>query len=59
VLKTSGNKSLRSNEWIMNRMMGFMPIPQKSMHDVLMREPGNKFPKEKGANNDKQTKYDH
>src|SRR5688572_9859097 len=36
-----------------------MPIPQKSMHDVFMDGPGNKFPKKKSADHDKHTKHDH
>jgi hypothetical protein len=37
---------------VMNRMVGFMPGPEYSMHDKLVREPCNELPEKEGSNND-------
>ena len=39
-------------------VMGSMQIPQKSIDNGFMSEPGQ-FPEEKGADDDEETKYDH
>jgi hypothetical protein len=44
---------------IIYAVMGFVPIPQKAMHDVFISEPYNKFPEEKRVDDNKQIKYDH
>src|SRR3954465_303438 len=43
---------------IMLRVMGLVPRPHESVHDVLVREPGDKFPKQESGHNYNGTYYE-
>ena len=50
--ENNGKPVVLLQRMIVNRVMRFMPYPQESMHDILVREPGHKLPEEKGADDD-------
>lgn len=37
---------------VVNGVMGFVPAPEESMHDVLVRKPGDELPEKESADND-------
>lgn len=41
----------------MNRVVGLVPAPQKSMHHIFVAEPGHEFPQQKGAGSDERAQY--
>jgi hypothetical protein len=49
--KDQGEKIVSFECMVMNGMVRFMPRPKESMHYILMSEPRDKFPEQKGTDN--------
>lgn len=53
--ENNGKQVVLFKRMVMHGVVGLMPPPEKTMHNVFVGKPGNAFPEQKGANDNQQT----